>query len=78
MTETKIVRHRNGLTIRLPAALARDVDLREGDLVTLRRTERGVAVERRLGCRLAAMLATVREPEGEFETGPAVGNEIFE
>jgi antitoxin component of MazEF toxin-antitoxin module len=79
MTETKIARYGNSLTVRLPAALARDLDLREGDVVTLRRIEGGVAVERRHGSRLAAWLETVKEkPDGEWATGPAVGNEVFE
>jgi antitoxin component of MazEF toxin-antitoxin module len=79
MTETKIARYGNSLTVRLPAALARDLDLREGDVVTLRRIDGGVAVERRPGARLAAMLATVTgAQEGEWDTGPDVGREIFD
>ncbi|HEX3467622.1 MAG TPA: AbrB/MazE/SpoVT family DNA-binding domain-containing protein [Candidatus Elarobacter sp.] len=79
MTETKIARYGNSLTVRLPAALARDLDLREGDVVTLRRIEGGLAIERRPGARLAAMLATVTgPPEGEWDTGPAVGREVWD
>jgi antitoxin component of MazEF toxin-antitoxin module len=79
MLETKIARYGNSLTVRLPAALARDLDLREGDVVTLRRIEGGVAVERRNGSRLSALLDTVKgPPEGEWDTGPAVGREIVE
>ena len=78
MTETKIARYGNSLSVRLPAALARDLDLREGDVVTLRRIEGGVAVERRHGSRLAAWLETVKEPAGEWDTGPAVGREVLE
>ncbi|MBV8371525.1 MAG: AbrB/MazE/SpoVT family DNA-binding domain-containing protein [Candidatus Eremiobacteraeota bacterium] len=76
MTETKIARYGNSLTVRLPAALARDLDLREGDIVTLRRIDGGVAVERRHGSRLSAMLRTVQGPPGgEWDIGPDLGNE---
>ncbi len=79
MTETKIARYGNSLTVRLPAALARDLDLREGDVVTLRRIDGGVAVERRHGSRLAAWLQTVHDPpSGEWDVGPDVGNERVE
>jgi antitoxin component of MazEF toxin-antitoxin module len=78
MLETKIARYGNSLTVRLPAALARDLDLHEGDRVTLRRIDHGVAVERRHGTRLAAWLATVREPETEIGHGPPVGNEVLD
>jgi antitoxin component of MazEF toxin-antitoxin module len=78
MTESKIARYGNSLTVRLPAALARDLDLHEGDRVTLRRIDYGVAVERRHGTRLAAWLATVREPEAEIGVGSPRGNEMFD
>ena len=75
MTETKIARYGNSLAVRLPAALARDLDLHEGDRVTLRRIDHGVAVERQHSARLAAWLATVREPEAEIGRGAQLGNE---
>jgi len=78
MTETKIARYGNSLTVRLPAALARDLDFHEGDRVTLRRIDHGVAVERRHGTRLAAWLATVREPEAEVGSAAAIGNEVID
>ena len=78
MLETKIARYGNSLSVRLPAALARDLDLHEGDAVTLRRTARGLAVERRHGSKLAAWLATVKEPEGEVATGAPVGREVLD
>lgn len=79
MTETKIARYGDSLTVRLPAALVRELDLREGDVVTLRRIDGGVAVERRHGSRLAAWLETVTDPPaGEWDTGPAVGRESAE
>ncbi len=78
MIETKIARYGNSLTVRLPAALARDLDLHEGDRVTLRRIDHGVAVERQHGTRLASWLATVREPEAEVGGGGPLGNEVFD
>lgn len=78
MTETKIARYGNSLTVRLPAALARDLGLHEGDRVTLRRIEGGVAVERRHGARLADWLKTVHETELELGNGAPVGAEVFE
>jgi antitoxin component of MazEF toxin-antitoxin module len=79
MTETKIARYGNSLTVRLPAALARDLDLREGDVVTLRRIESGLALERPHGSRLAAWLRTVTDPPaGEWDAGPDLGNERVE
>ena len=78
MTETKIARYGNSLTVRLPAGLARDLDLHEGDRVTLRRIDHGVAIERRHGTRLAAWLATVREPEAEVGGGSPLGNEVID
>jgi len=78
MTETKIARYGNSLTVRLPAAWARDLDLHEGDHVTLRRIDRGIAVERRHGTRLAEWLATVREPETEVGGRMPVGREVID
>src|ERR1700681_551697 len=78
MTETKIARYGNSLTVRLPAALARDLDLHEGDHVTLRRIDHGAAVERRHGTRLASWLATVRGPEAEIGGGAPLGHEAFD
>ncbi len=78
MLETKIARYGNSLTVRVPAALARDLELREGDRVRLRRVKNGLVVERAPGNRLAARLATIREPEAEIRAGRAAGAESAE
>jgi antitoxin component of MazEF toxin-antitoxin module len=77
-TESKVARYGNSLTVRLPIAVARELDLRDGDRVTLRTTADGVVIERPKRSRLAARLATVREREPEIRTGRAVGAEILE
>ena len=78
MLESKIAKYGNSLTVRLPAALARDMNLRDGDRVVLRRVNEALVVERSPRSRLEARLATVREREPEFATGHAVGAEDFE
>jgi antitoxin component of MazEF toxin-antitoxin module len=78
MMHSKIARYGNSLTVRLPAVLARELEFRDGDRVTLRRTQRGVAVERSPGSRLAAWLETVHETEAEAGAQTAVGREIIE
>jgi antitoxin component of MazEF toxin-antitoxin module len=78
MLETRIARYGNSLSVRLPAALARDMDLREGDRVTLRRAGDSLVIERSLYARLQARLATVREREREVGAGRSVGAENAE
>jgi antitoxin MazE len=73
---TKVAKYGNSLTVRLPAAIARELDLRDGDEVNLRRIEGGVALERPTRSRLAARLATVRGREPEIGAGRAVGREL--
>jgi antitoxin component of MazEF toxin-antitoxin module len=77
-TKSKIARYGNSLTVRLPVGVARELDLRDGDPVTLRTTGDGVFVERAKRSRLAARLATVRETELEAGAGLAVGAESIE
>jgi antitoxin component of MazEF toxin-antitoxin module len=77
-TESKIARYGNSLTVRLPVAVARELDLRDGDRVMLRTTTEGVVIERPKRSRLAARLATVREREPEIITGRAIGAEILD
>jgi antitoxin component of MazEF toxin-antitoxin module len=76
--ETKVARYGNSLTVRLPVAMAREFDLRNGDNVTLRSVNEGVLIERPRRSRLAARLATVREREAEIGTGLGAGRENFE
>jgi len=78
MIETKIARYGNSLTVRLPSVLARDLGLREGDRVELRRVGEALLLERPSEARLAARLATVRDPEDEVGAGRAVGAERVE
>jgi antitoxin component of MazEF toxin-antitoxin module len=77
-TETKVARYGNSLTVRVPVAVAREMDLRDGDRVTLRAVSEGLLIERPKLSRLAARLATVTEREAEIGTGLAVGAEILE
>jgi antitoxin component of MazEF toxin-antitoxin module len=76
--ETKIARYGNSLTVRLPAALARELDLHDGDRVAVRRVEEGMIIERPRRTRLEARLATVREREGEVGAGRSFGAESIE
>lgn len=78
MIESKIARYGNSLTVRLPAAFARELELREGDPVQLRRTKSGMTVERVPERRLTVWLKTVREPEPELGAGRAIGREAIE
>ena len=74
--KAKIAKYGNSLTVRVPSAIARELDLREGDEVGLRRIEGGIALERPARSRLAARLATVTEPEAEVGRGRSVGREL--
>jgi antitoxin component of MazEF toxin-antitoxin module len=76
--ESKVARYGNSLTVRLPVSVAREIDLRDGDQVTLRTTAGGVFIERPKRSRLAMRLETVEHPESEISTGRAVGAEEFE
>jgi antitoxin component of MazEF toxin-antitoxin module len=77
-TETKVARYGNSLTVRLPVGIARELDLRDGDRVTLRTVDDGVLIERPTRSRLAARLATVRERETEAGAGRTIGAESIE
>jgi antitoxin component of MazEF toxin-antitoxin module len=77
-TESKIARYGNSLTVRLPVAVARELDFRDGDRVTLRTVDGTVVIERLQLSRLAARLATVRDTGPEIKTGPAIGAEDFD
>lgn len=78
MLETRIARYGNSLSVRLPATLARDMDLHEGDTVTLRRSKDLLVIERSARARLDARLATVKEREQEIGAGRSRGAENFE
>jgi antitoxin MazE len=72
----RVAKYGNSLTVRIPAAIARELDLKDGDEMRLRRTRDGIALERPARTRLAARLATVAEREAEVAAGRAVGREI--
>jgi antitoxin component of MazEF toxin-antitoxin module len=76
--ETKVARYGNSLTVRIPVGVARELDFRDGDRVTLRTTGAGVFIERPKRSRLAARLATVVEREAEAGAGRAVGAEAVD
>lgn len=76
--KTKIAKYGNSLTVRLPGALVRTMDLHAGDIVTLRQVASGLFLEAPPLTRLQARLATVKGIEAELGTGPAVGAEIVE
>ena len=71
----KVAKYGNSLTVRLPAAVARELDLREGDEVKLRRIRGGIALERPKRSRLATRLATVSYRETEISAGKTLGRE---
>lgn len=68
----------NSLVVRIPAAMARDLGLREG--VEVQITQRHWEIVIRKPSRMEAMLATVPDdyPKGEWSTGHAIGAEIFD
>ncbi len=69
----------NSLVVRIPAAIARALDLREGEELRINQRDHEIIVSSARS-RMAAMLATVPEDyeKGEWGTGPAVGAEVFE
>jgi antitoxin MazE len=78
MLSTKITRYGNSLAIRLPAGLAKEMQMREGDSVMIERDGTRLTIEREELPTLEEMLATVTAREAELETGSALGAEDFE
>jgi antitoxin component of MazEF toxin-antitoxin module len=76
--QAKIAKYGNSLTVRLPAPLARELDLREGDSVTLHRANGGILLQRPARSRLATRLATVVGREEEVPIGPLRGKELID
>lgn len=72
----KIAKYGNSLTVRLPASVARELNLREGDEVNLRLVEGGIILECPTRSRLAARLATVKSSETEEWSTVLVGREL--
>jgi antitoxin component of MazEF toxin-antitoxin module len=78
MIETKIARYGNSLTVRLPAAVARDLNLHEGDRVSLRRVADTLILEAAPQARLQRRLATVTSAEEEVGPRQPMGAENLE
>jgi len=71
----------NSLVIRIPAAMARDLNLSEGAPLEITARYGEITIRSTTGpSRMQAMLATVKEGSdvGEWDTGHAVGAEIFD
>lgn len=76
--ESKVARYGNSLTVRVPAPIAHNLGLHDGQKVEVRQVDGHLVIEPARGSRLAARLATVREPEAEIALGPALGAEAIE
>lgn len=71
----------NSLVVRIPAAMARDLNLIEGAQLEITARYGEITIRSTTGpSRMEAMLATVVEGSdvGEWDTGHAVGAEIFD
>ncbi len=78
MVQTKIAKYGHSLSVRLPSALARELEFREGDTVTLRAVAGGIVVERPRRSRLDGWLDTVTSQEGEVDAGVTRGAEAID
>lgn len=76
--EIRLAQVDEDLVVRLPSDVVRDLDLHAGERMTVHRFGEGIAVRRANVPSLEEMLRTVKEPEGELDSGPAVGREIIE
>ena len=78
---TKIQKWGNSLAVRIPKALADEAGLEQGKPVDLRFEdgELRIKTRRRKRYDLDEMLASVPDDydEGEWDTGPPVGNEVW-
>ena len=78
---TEIKRRGNSLGISIPNELANEIGLEVGSEVELRvvNGELRIRKRRRKRCDLEEMLASVPDDfdEGEWDTGPPVGNEVW-
>lgn len=79
--ETKIQKWGNSLALRIPKALAEEAGLKQGKPVDIRYQDGEFRIRRRRRKKydLDEMLASVPDDydEGEWDTGPAVGNEVW-
>ncbi len=78
---TKIQKWGNSLALRIPKALAEEAGLEQGKPVDLQVEDGEIRIRKRRRKRynLDEMLATVPDDydEGEWDTGPPVGNEVW-
>jgi antitoxin MazE len=78
---TKIQKWGNSLAVRIPKALAEEAGLEQGKQVNVRFEDGELRIRKRRRKRydLDEMLASVPDDydEGEWDTGPAVGNEVW-
>ncbi|TAM68034.1 MAG: AbrB/MazE/SpoVT family DNA-binding domain-containing protein [Microbacteriaceae bacterium] len=74
---SKVARYGNSLTVRVPAPIARNLGLHDGQSVEVRQEDGHLLIELGRKSRLAARLATVQEPEAEVALGPARGAECL-
>lgn len=78
---TKVQKWGNSLAVRIPKALAEEAGLERGKQVDLRYEDGELRIRRRRRKRydLDELLASVPDDydEGEWDTGPAVGNEVW-
>ena len=78
---TKIQKWGNSLAVRIPKALAAEAGLKQGKAVDLRYEDGELRIRKRARKRydLDEMLASVPDDfdEGEWDTGPPVGNEVW-
>ncbi len=78
---TKVQKWGNSLALRIPKALADEAGLERGKQVTIRYEDGELRISKRRRKRydLDEMLASVPDDydEGEWDTGPPVGNEVW-
>jgi antitoxin MazE len=81
MMVTKIQKWGNSLALRIPKALAEEAGLEQGKPVDVRYVNGELRIRKRRRKRydLDEMLASVPDDydEGEWDTGPAVGSEVW-
>lgn len=79
--ETKIQKWGNSLALRIPKALAEEAGLKQGKPVDIRYQDGELRIRRRRRKKydLDEMLASVPDDydEGEWDTGPPIGNEVW-
>ena len=79
--QTKVQKWGNSLAVRIPKALAEEAGLEQGKAVAIRCVDGALRIETRKRKRydLEELLASVPDDydEGEWDTGPPVGSEVW-